>query len=376
MKRLLILLLMVLFFQVILSADTDDDEFSFAGTVKPFSFALSPKFYGARGEVLLSGSWRPYTTFLIGAGGAYENAYFYMLPDGTYYIGDTSDYPGVTAENPEQYRRLAFNWETGIIQGILADENRDRNLMELIFIYRGKYQRYYIREGSLADSSVFTNADGLFVNSITTGLRFRTVKTHQVSDVQEGINIEFTVEAAPSFFFNSIIGHSSYSRITSVLRSFFPLFRNTRGSWNVFSGYLGFSGTIDTFLGPAVPLPALQTFGGIEGGYGLGGAIRGLEPGRFAAPIKGVFAGELRLNLPSVLHRNIVPGLLFFFDSGFYYFNDSENTGGDIYSTGAGISLNILDFTTLTVYTAVLLNETKLNGKSWTPVSFGFSHHF
>jgi hypothetical protein len=368
---------MVLFFQGIISADTDaDDDFSLAGTVKPFSFALSPKFYGAQGEVLFSGGWRPYTTFLIGAGGAYEKAYFYLLPDGTYYTGDTTGYPGVTTENPEQYRRLAFNWETGIIQGLLADENRDRNLIEAIFIYRGKYHRYYIREGSLAASSVFSNADGLLVNSLTAGIRYRTVKTHNASDVREGINIEFSVEAAPSFFFNSIIGHSGYSRINTVFRSYFPLFRDTRDGWNVFSGYLGFSGTIDTLLGPVIPLPALQTFGGITGGYGLGGAIRGLEPGRFAAPIKGAAAAELRLNLPSLFHRNIVPGLLFFFDSGFYYFNDSENTGGDIYSTGAGISLNILDFTTLTVYTAVLLNETKLTGNHWTPVSFGFSHHF
>jgi hypothetical protein len=181
------------------------------------------------------------------------------------------------------------------------------------------------------------------------------------------MELEFSVEA----------GNPQFVRINSAFRYFIPLFSKTEKEWNLISGYLGLYGTVDVLSGPSIPLKALQSFGGSDYRDGLGGTVRGLAKGRFSAPLKGAGSGEVRINLPSLLHPDIIPGLFFFMDAGFYSIpGEPSGRGAPIFSAGGGVSINVLSFADLSVYTAFLLNEKRLSGSSWTPIDFGFSHHF
>jgi len=367
-----------IFLLIPLHATNAEENVTRPGSVGSFSLSPSPRFYGADIELTFRGKDEPpYTIFSAELGGAWEKAYFYRLPDGSLYRGNTEGFPGITAENPEVFNRLNFNWKLGVIQGIHAKANEKRNLLSLFLFYRGRYDRNDVAEGSLADSPQFPNKIGLLQNTLTGGIRFRNTKYYTAEDILEGMDLEFSVEAAPKFLLNSIFGNSQFSRLNCTIRYFFPVFSQAEGEWNIVSGYLGFYGTADVLSGPSIPLQPLQSFGGSDYRDGLGGTVRGLGKGRFAAPLKGAGSVEFRMNLPSLLHPNIIPGVFFFTDSGFYYIPGSPSgTGSAIYSAGGGITLNILNFANLSAYTALLLNEKRLSGSSWTPIAFGFSHHF
>jgi hypothetical protein len=115
-----------------------EENITFPGSVKSFSFSPSPRFYGADIELAFSGTATPpYSIFSLKLGGAWEKAYFYRLPDGSFYRGNTENFPGITAENPEVFNRLNFNWKQGIIQGIYAEPDEKRNILSLFLFYRG-----------------------------------------------------------------------------------------------------------------------------------------------------------------------------------------------------------------------------------------------
>lgn len=120
---------------------------------------------------------------------------------------------------------------------------------------------------------------------------------------------------------------------------------------NLLGAYLGDFASFDYLFGNDVPLSALQSFGGSHQGspqvarVGLGGAMRGIDSGRYDTNLKFVDNLELRLDGPALLRPDTYPILVAFADSGFF---DQVGEGegpeafGWRYSLGAELRLCVL----------------------------------
>jgi hypothetical protein len=160
------------------------------------------------------------------------------------------------------------------------------------------------------------------------------------------------------------------------MEGFFPFFGvvDEEGRHR-FSCYGGARVAFDYLAGNKLPLHVLQSFGGRYPETGLGGAVRGSDPGRYGTRVKVVGNLELRGNLPSILWEDLVPGVLLYFDAGYY--NDlDERFSGPLFSTGVGVFLDLFGLGELVVYSQCVINKKNVDGSHFTPVNINFGFHF
>jgi hypothetical protein len=309
---------------------------------------------------------------------AYENVNFYRTVDGGLLTQDNSKnlklYDDITFE------RLQFSWGLGISQEILKDKKQNDNILELFAYYRGHYGNTWSgNDDSLlrTQNDPLPDTDGIWQNSLLGGITFNTVKYNSENKIQSGLYAEASLEWAPEFFFNSIIGLSDFLRLNFTWKAFLPLLNFPEQNIpNLVSIYLANCLAVDYLTGSYIPINTLQSIGGIEPRMGMGGrGIRGLDKGRFDAELKLIDNLELRIIFPSLIHSSFAPGILLFIDSGYYYFQEFEEQGF-VFSTGAGIFFIIVDKLQLTYYISYLLNEPRLDGSSFIPVGFSMRYHF
>ena len=133
-------------------------------------------------------------------------------------------------------------------------------------------------------------------------------------------------------------------------------------------------------FGTPVPLPVRQTFGGrnqlVEG---LGGQVRGVDTDSLDTNLKAVNNLELRANGPALFNPDIVPGLIVFWDSGYYNqvgeAGISSPASGFVSTIGAGGFLDFLDLGTGAGYLAYRLDNVNASGQRFSfMIEFGL--HF
>jgi hypothetical protein len=213
------------------------------------------------------------------------------------------------------------------------------------------------------------------------GFYLDDVKLNKVNKTKNGIYLETSAEWGPRFLGNGFFGEADFIRFNVTGEYYLPILDAAPQSRrNIFSLYLADFFAADFVTGSSIPINVRKSFGGLSRRAGLGGAVRGFGPGRFDAKLKLVNNLELRANLPAIIIRDIVPGILLYFDSGYYGIIEgaaaSPVNNGLLLSTGAGIYLNVLDFAQFTAYSHIALNRTRVNGAFWTPFAFAFTFHF
>jgi hypothetical protein len=230
--------------------------------------------------------------------------------------------------------------------------------------------------------SVLPDRDGLLQNAILAGFSFDDLLFDARHKTRRGAAGELSVEWAPAFFFNKFFGDSDYLRFNAKARFFFPLYDRTPESpTNLLSAYWGEFFSIDyaIALGAQVPMNIRQTFGGREQITGLGKAVRGVDEGSLDTNLKAVNNMELRLNLPAVVLADLVPGLILYWDIGYYNQVGEPSIlsplSGIVSSVGVGAFLDVLDLGTGAGYLNWRLVGENADGSVFT-VSVEFGLHF
>ncbi len=330
------------------------------------------------------------TKLLLELGASYSERGYFRLPDRSVFAGTTGSFAG---EDAPYYDRLNIAWGLGVEQGLLFDPARRANMLEVFLYYRGEYDDNFRSDG--IDQLVFqanppgaaAGGEEILTNRLILGVSFDSVESAQITKVLSGSRLEASFTWAPQFLLNNLIGSSDYGRLNVTLRNFFPMVGITSDDgMNLFSLYLALFATADLLLGDPedVPYLARRRIGGLSPRRGLGGAVRGYDTGRYDSRLKVVSSVELRAQLPALFIPDIVPGLLTFIDGGYYsdLFDAPTGTSGDpgqegwLVGTGLGLSLNVLDLTTVVMYLQFNLTENNVDGTAVDFPVFGFSFHF
>jgi hypothetical protein len=296
---------------------------------------------------------------------------------------------------------LEFNspniqWQMGLRQGIAWDPAEERNLLEAFLYYRGRYDRYLKGRhywGS-SDSEIAaieasheawqqayeanggSDAYGIFGNSLFTGLAYDALHFDRRSKAYDGTYAEASLEFSP--YFPSVLGASDFWRVNFTTKSFRTLYQaRPEAPKNVFTIYAGSYFSVDyADARRQMPLYVMQTFGGTKLREGLADSVRGFEKYSWDTQLKIVHNFDLRFNLPvicSIRGRDLLPGFVVYFDLGYgaLYWHDPSNTpGGFIGSTGVGVFMDLLDFTSTHLYAHFPLIGRRIDG---APVALDLS---
>lgn len=368
-RRIIPALLLVLFgFCAVFSLAAEEERFPLVFDVAPVLWGLDLGI-GYRGLALMPGTD---TILWAYGGGAYERRTFVRLPDGSLITG-----PAPASVDPSEdifYDRWSARWQLGIAQGFLWNARMESNLLEAELFYRGRYDANIQADADqLIYRSALPDRDGILSNAVLAGICWSDALLDPRTKTKSGIAAEFTVEWGPSFLLNTGIGRSDYIRFNLSARGFIPVLDAAPdASMNVFSLYICDFFSLDYALGRSVPLHIRQSFGGIDPRTGLGGALRGIDSGSLDADLKAVNNFEVRANLPAIVIRDIMPGMLAYWDMGAYYqIGETIEPAlfGFVTSVGAGAFLDLFDFAQLIAYLNYRLTGVNADGNS---LSFDF----
>jgi hypothetical protein len=333
---------------------------------------------GYRGLSLIPGEQ---TTFWIYAGGGYEVGHYYRDQyDALLSPGQIGSGGGPLAKADPAFNRIEAAWRLGIEQGFIWNPRTSTNLFEAFFFYRGRYDVNLPAGGALLTDPSLTllpDRDTSLLNTLQLGLGYDDTLTN-THYTRNGTSSELTAEWGPPWFFNTIQGDSDFVRFNATVTSFIPLFDAAPESRaNVFSVYLGEYLSVDYAIGlngTPVPLFVRQTFGGRTQNTGLGEQVRGVDKGGYDTNLKAVNNLEVRANLlaiplPGLVAGHvpvIIPGVLAYFDCGFYDQVGepviSSPSPGLVAATGAGVYVEVPGFGTLLAYVEYRLDSANAEG--------------
>ena len=300
-----------------------------------------PQFWGAGLSAIYNG-WSlvedQRTQILLGLSGAYESEAYYRKPSGEPYT--PPDPAPFLASGDAGYKKVGVTVTSGIRQGIAVDHR-----LSVFMLYRS-YLDINSPDNALIFSSRLPDRDGIWQNSITSGVIYDNVESDPAHGSRQGISVEFSVESAPEFLGNNVFGKADYGRVTAKLISHGTLFDlDPESPRNLLNLVLSTRTVFDLLWGSYIPVNALQSVGGYYNSSGLGGTVRALQGGRHDGPLKITQNIDLRVNLPSIWL--IVPALVIYGDVGIS--DDSrigriDEAAHFHSSTGAGLLLNFSGF--------------------------------
>lgn len=314
-------------------------------------------------------------------GGDLSSAGYYRYPDGREYTG--GDYFIDPSKDPFYYY-FNVHWSFGISQGILWNKQREKNLLEGYFFYRVHTEIPLIQTPStkLIYRSGLPEADGRLLTYFIGGINYDSVYRRPGSRVREGVRVDLGGSWAPDYALNRADGIINYYGLHADFRLFLPYGEivSKKGK-NIFSVYHGFWLRGDYVFGPHIPLLVLQHFPGRDWKKGMGAeGVRGVDKNRFPAPLKVLASNEVRFQLPSLGISSLIPGLVLFFDAGYYRFTESAllegPEAGVLLSTGGGVFFDLFGLGEIAFYAEYFINGTKVDGTKFTPFEFFFGLHF
>lgn len=317
------------------------------------------------------------------AGGWWGSDGYYRTPDFEIYNGSTGDPADITSFN--EWGAL---WGIGLAQGLLPRVEAGRDLLRLEAWYRATYEQHLLNEDAdaLIARSNLPDAEALLLNRLFLGLIYDATVENATTKQTDGVEAEASVETAPGFLGNRVVGDSRFLRMNVTGRYYRPLLDGVDG------GPVAPSVGIAVFVAAdqlvtlssdhtTIPADTRQSIGGLSPRTGLGGAVRGIDSGRYDANTKIVANLEARTFFHNLLPFNVTPGIVAYLDAG-YYLNPagapstSTSYSGFLAAAGAGVSINALDLATLVGYTGYNLTGTNVDGSSWKPFFLGFGLHF
>ena len=305
------------------------------------------------------------TTIWVYLGGTYKWLSYYRDATGALIA------PGALGSADPGYTRIEGDWRLGIEQGFAWNARTKGNLTGAFAYYTGRVDSNQFASGSLLAGSSLPDRNGIFLNTILAGFTYDDMLFDQRHKMRDGVSAEASLEWGPSFLFNTLAGNSNFVRLNANFTWFKPLYDMApEKPASFFNLYLGEFISVDyaAGFGTPVPLPIRQTFGGrtrlVEG---LGGQVRGVDADSLDTNLKAVNNLELRANGPALFNPNIVPGLLVFWDAGYY--NQVGEAGiaspgsGFVTTIGAGGFLDFLDLGTGAGYFCYRLDNVNAGGQ-------------
>jgi len=318
-------------------------------------------------------------------GGGYEGFGTFRAFD---YTPNTPVIPPEVVADPDgnlEFNSPNFQWQAGIRQGILWNQELNHNLLETFLYYRGRYDRYRNGRHYWGSNETLINdietthkawqasylgndAYGIFGTSLFTGLAYDALRFDPRSKAYDGTYAEASFEISP--YFPSVMGASDFWRLnfsTKFFKTLYEARKDREKNW--FTIYAGSYFSIDyADARRQMPLYVMQTFGGTEPRKGLAHAVRGFEDYSWDTQLKIVHNLDLRFNLPviySFRDRDLLPGLVVYFDLGYgaHYWGDPSNTpGGFLGSTGVGVYCGLLDVVYAQAYSHFPLIGQRIDG--------------
>jgi outer membrane protein assembly factor BamA len=170
--------------------------------------------------------------------------------------------------------------------------------------------------------------------------------------VKSGGFFAISYQAAP----DQINAISSYQSLSTRIQTFIPIIDIQRENTvnNLFSAYLAIQATGNYHFGEYTPTH-LYRGGSIS--------VRGLEQGRFPDPLNATANMELRVNLPAIIFHDILPGFMFFVDSGIT--GQTAQSLRPIFSTGGAAFISVAESLQIGVRFAYLTNETTMQRRNF-----------
>jgi hypothetical protein len=301
------------------------------------------------------------TILWASVGGAWQNNF--------YFAGDDELAPPLDTVS---YGNWNADWRFGVAQGILFNPEQDRNLLELLLLYRGKVHHYSYDNLVLAG---LPEEDGLLQHSLTAGLLFDNTAEDKPSLNMRGLYSVLSAEFAPEWLGNDVLGLSDFWRLCLGVTGYLPVLDTP-----TVSIYLADRVLFDWIFGEdgMVPVSTLGASGalskvpiGSNPRRALGGAMRGIYGGRFDGYVKLINNFDVRLHFPAwTLFRTATPMLVAYFDAGVYDALTRSLRFDPVYcATGLGAGLYAWGFDFI-FYGTYFLNEGRL---SW---ELGMGTHF
>jgi hypothetical protein len=355
---------------------------SAVGAQSQWDWSVGPRFYGATAGVryaLTPPVADDVETSIVGIlSTAYEGSTYFREADGSYFTVPADG----TDDSVVSYFRYDLLWQVGIQQGLYARSDSPDDLAVGYLFYRGQYDLPFSDGTDLFAQSGLPEVEQSLVGSVVGGVAASRVLLNDVTRVRKGFTAELSLEWAPSFLHNTLLGRADFSRITAQARGYVPLYELApQDGRNQFSAYVAAMATVDWLSGPEIPFGALSSVGGRSPRAATGGLVRGYSSRRFDATFKAAANVDLRMNLPAIVLPQIVPGLVLFTDVGYYTDAlerspvDDENAGL-VASSGAGFFLDLFNAVEFVFYTHYLWNEPAVDGSSWVPFGLGFGFHY
>ncbi len=304
------------------------------------------------------------TRFWLGLEGLYKNWNYFHDTQGNELTN------AVTAD--AAVHELNGLWFVGMTQGLAPHSTalgwgqpwKDPNLVELFGYYKGIIF-HPLSSGSYWTASSIPEKNGYLQNSFLGGIGLNLMTKTNLHNLKEGVALEGSGEWAPQKLQSVAV---DFQRVTAIAEGFMPLYdSNPTQKLNTFSVLGGWALAYDHLWGTTIPAEELQMIGGRlldgVGGWveGAGGAIRGVDIGRFDGTQKAIFNAEVRFNLPgfeitqpfSIPYidktLDFVPGLIAYSDAGWWN-GVAGLAGGSALTGGFGIFLAVLKYGEVAVY--------------------------
>jgi hypothetical protein len=289
------------------------------------------------------------TVLWASVGGAWQNNLFFAGGDDTV----------VPAPDAVSYGNWNADWRFGVAQGLVFNPEQDRNLVELLLLYRGKVHHY-------TDQAVLAGLpeqDGLLQHSLTAGLLFDNTFEEKPSLNMRGVYGVLSAEFAPDWLGNTVLGRSDFWRLCLGLTGYLPVLDTP-----TLSIYLADRVLFDRIFGDQVPVTTLGASGalnkvpiGSNPRRALGGTLRGVYGSRYDGYIKLMNNFDVRLHFPAwTLFKLTTPMAVAYFDAGIYDQMTRRLQLAPVYcATGLGVGLYALGFDFI-FYGTYDLNEGRL----------------
>ena len=301
------------------------------------------------------------TVLWASTGGGWQGSHYFSSDDDSLVPADPDD---------ALFKNLNVDWRLGVAQGILFNPAQERNLLEFLLLYRGKYHDYSDDNGVLTG---LPEENGLLQHSFTLGLLFDNTLVDKPSLNSRGIYAVLSAEFAPDWLGNDVLGASDFWRLSLGLTGYQPVLDSPG-----ISIYLADRVLFDRIFGDQVPISTLSSIGtlkkipiGANPRRALGGTLRGIYTNRYDGYVKLVNNFDVRLHFPALtLFQLATPVAVAYFDAGVYDQMSGELQFDAVYcTTGLGVGLYALGFDFI-FYGTYFLNEGRL---SW---ELGLGTHF
>jgi hypothetical protein len=224
----------------------------------------------------------------------------------------------------------------GLDLGLVPKSQGEGNLLTLQLYLRDVWKTNV--GAPAAYTSTALDGAGYLENSLLARLDYAGVELDIDTRTREGLNAEASVEWAPSFLLNNLIGKAHWWRLNSRIAGFLPIVKTS-----AFGLYVGDRLVLDAVGGPSLPSHIQRQIGGFKAGKAMGGAVRGIDSYRYDGNVKIVNNFDVRATLPAIFGKGLVPELFVFTDQGFVDNRDYFATPGQLLLTaGGGLVLDFL----------------------------------